>query len=221
VILLHAFPLDGSMWPPGLGEPVDYPGSGSLAGWMDELAGRLERPALVCGLSMGGYAAFELVRRHPGLVRGLVLADTKAEPDTQEQREARDENIEFLRREGPEALIARLAPGLFRQEPDEEALERTRAIVRRQPPARLVAMLEALRDRADSSDVVGRIAVPTLVVCGAEDALTPPAAMRALAASIRSARYVEVAGAGHLSAVEQPARFSEAVRAFAEELAGA
>jgi pimeloyl-ACP methyl ester carboxylesterase len=84
MILLHAYPLDGSMWEGMDGMPVDHPGSGSLADWADLAASAMREPQAVCGLSMGGYAAFELVRRHPHLVSRLMLADTRAEPDSEE-----------------------------------------------------------------------------------------------------------------------------------------
>ncbi|MDX6496372.1 MAG: hypothetical protein QOE17_2358, partial [Gaiellales bacterium] len=74
------------MWAGLDGLPIDYPGTGSLADWADLVASRIERPQAVCGISMGGYAAFELVRRHSGKVTRLVLADTRAEADSAEAR---------------------------------------------------------------------------------------------------------------------------------------
>jgi pimeloyl-ACP methyl ester carboxylesterase len=76
----------------------------------------------------------------------------------------------------------------------------------------VIAMLTALRDRADSRDLLAGIAVPTTVICGAQDAITPPAEARAMADEIPGARYIEIAGAGHLSVMEQPAAFAAALR---------
>jgi 3-oxoadipate enol-lactonase len=211
VILLHAFPLDGEMWGDLAGERVDYPGDGSLAGWADMVAARMAEPAAVCGLSMGGYAAFELVRRHPDKVARLVLADTRAAADTPDQRAARDAHIEAVREAGAEALWERVGGALFAPGADPSVVARGREIAHRQPPARLIGMLQALRDRADSTDLLGAIRVPVTVVCGALDAITPASEARALAAAIPGAGYVEIAGAGHLSAMEQPRAFTWAV----------
>ncbi len=210
MILLHAFPLDGRMWGELPGRRLDYPGRGSLADWADAVAAAMPEPDEVCGLSMGGYTAFELVRRHPGRVSRLVLADTRPEPDGAEQRAARDANIDAVRAGGAAALWARMGASLLRREPDPAAAERARGLAESQPPERLVAMLEALRDRADSSDVLEAIAVPVTVIVGAEDAVTPPPATRAWAGRIRGARVVEIAGAGHLTALEQPEAFAAA-----------
>jgi pimeloyl-ACP methyl ester carboxylesterase len=210
VILLHAFPLDGRMWDGLPGRRLDYPGRGSLADWADAIAAAMPEPDEVCGLSMGGYTAFELVRRHPGRVSRLVLADTRPQPDSDQQRGARDANIAAVREGGAAALWERMGASLLRAEPDPAAAARARALAEAQPPERLVAMLEALRDRADSSDVLEAIAVPVTVIVGAEDAVTPPAATRAWAARIRGARVVEIPGAGHLTALEQPEAFAAA-----------
>src|SRR5919201_2635899 len=127
-ILLHAFPLDGSMWSEIDGEPVDYPGQGSLAGWADLVAERIAGAALVCGLSMGGYAAFELARRHPAKLAGLLLADTRPGADGAEQRAARDANIELVRREGAAALWRKVGPSLLRPGAEPVVVEQARAI---------------------------------------------------------------------------------------------
>jgi pimeloyl-ACP methyl ester carboxylesterase len=165
---------------------------------------------------MGGYAAFELARRHPAKLAGLLLADTRPGADSAEQRAARDANIELVRREGAAALWRKARPSLLRPAAEADVVERARAICERQPPERLVAMLEALRDRADRSDVLAAIAVPTVVVCGSDDALTPPAESRAWAQRIGGARYVELSAAGHLSVLEQPAGFRAALALLAD-----
>jgi pimeloyl-ACP methyl ester carboxylesterase len=208
VILLHAFPLDGTMWAGVDGLPIDYPGTGSLADWADLVASRMERPQAVCGLSMGGYAAFELVRRHPGMIARLVLADTRAEADTADARQGRDAAVERVRREGVAAQFEATHPDLFRKSPDAAVVQRARSIACAQPPERVIAMLTALRDRGDSRDLLAGIDVPTTVICGSQDAITPPAGARAMADAIPRARYIEIADAGHLSVLEQPAAFA-------------
>jgi pimeloyl-ACP methyl ester carboxylesterase len=211
VILLHAFPLDGTMWAGIEGRPIDYPGSGSLAEWADLVASTIDRPAVVCGLSMGGYAAFELVRRHPGKVAGLVLADTRAEPDSPEARAGRDAAVERVRSEGVAAQFEATYAALFRGAPDAAVVERALSIAVAQPPGRVIEMLLALRDRGDSRDLLAGIGVPATVICGSQDAITPPAGARVMADAIPGARYIEIADAGHLSAMEQPAAFAAAM----------
>jgi 3-oxoadipate enol-lactonase len=211
MILLHAFPLDGRMWGELPGRPLDFPGAGSLAGWADAVAAAMPEPDAVCGLSMGGYAAFELVRRHPARVTRLVLADTRPGADTVEQRAAREANIAAVREGGAAALWERARGTLLRPDADPAVVERARAIAEDQPAARLVAMLRALRDRADCSDALDLIGVPVTVVVGAADAITPPAATRAWAARVPSARVVAIPAAGHLSVMEAPGAFAAAV----------
>jgi 3-oxoadipate enol-lactonase len=215
VILLHAFPLDGEMWDDLDGRRADFPGEGSLADWADEVAAAMTEPDVVCGISMGGYAAFELVRRHPGKVAGLVLADTRPGADTPEARVRRDEHIRLVERDGVGALWETLRPGLMAADADPAAVDRARSIALRQPPARVVSMLRALRDRRDNTDVVATIRVPVLVVCGERDVTTPPAHARELAAALPHGTYAEIPGAGHLSAVERPAEFAAAVAQLA------
>jgi 3-oxoadipate enol-lactonase len=211
VILLHAFPLDSRMWGDLAGRRLDFPGAGSLADWADAIAAAMPEPEAVCGLSMGGYTAFELIRRHPAKVSRLILADTKPEPDTAEQRAAREANIAAVRDGGAAVLWERMRGTLLRADADPAVVDRARALAEAQPPERLIAMLEALRDRADSSDVLPAIRVPVTVVVGAEDVITPPDATRAWAARIAGARVVEIPAAGHLSAMEAPAAFAAAV----------
>jgi 3-oxoadipate enol-lactonase len=215
MILLHAFPLDGSMWDGYAGTPVDHPGSGSLAEWADLVAQRIDGRDVVVGISMGGYAAFELARRHPERLSGLVLASTRPTADPPDMRAARDANIKVASREGSAALFERVAPTLFRPDPDPAVVERARAVCERQPPARLVAMLESLRDRADCSDALSGIDVPTVVVVGEHDAIRGPEPAPAWAARMPDARVVEIPAAGHLCALEQPRAFADACRLVA------
>jgi 3-oxoadipate enol-lactonase len=199
------------MWEGHAGEAVDHPGSGSLGEWADLVASRIDAPAVVCGISMGGYAALELVRRHPQAVAGLILAGTNALVSPQEQLPAREAALERVRGGGAEANFEAMAASLFRVDPDPSVVARARAIAVAQADDRVTGMLVSLRDRPDARDVLPQIAVPTLVVYGAQDAIAPPPLMQELAAQIPGARAVEIPEAGHLSAMEQPAAFAAAV----------
>lgn len=238
VLLVHGFPLDHAQWEQQLESlsgwrliAPDLRGAGtsdapadppySMARYADDLIAVLDaveaEHAVCCGFSMGGYVLFELWRRHSRRIRALILCDTRAEPDTPEGREGRDALAEVAERDGMDAVADRLLPKLVGEttRATKPALvDRIRHIILRAPVAGVVGALHAMRDRADSQDLLERITVPTLVVCGAEDALTPPATMRAMAERLRGSRYEEIAEAGHLSPLEQPDRVNRAMRAF-------
>jgi pimeloyl-ACP methyl ester carboxylesterase len=166
---------------------------------------------------MGGYVLFELMRRHPERVRALILCDTKAEADTPQGRQGRDELAALAEREGMAPVGERLLPKLLgrtTQARDQALVETVRAMVLRSPVTGVAGALRAMRDRPDSTALLGEIRVPTLVVGGAEDELTPPSVMQPMAQGIRGARYVEVPTAGHLCPLEQPDAVNEVVRDF-------
>jgi 3-oxoadipate enol-lactonase len=241
LLFVHGFPLDHTQWERqllgltgwraiapdlrGAGRS-DVPDQGySMARYADDLAAVLDavqaKEAVCCGFSMGGYVLFELWRRHPGRVRALILCDTRAEADTPVGKRGRDELSELTRREGMGPVVDRLLPKLVsettrRQQP--ALVEVVRSTMLQSPVPGVVGALHAMRDRADSSEVLGDIAVPTLVVCGAQDVITPPDVMRPLAARIAGAHYVEVPLAGHLSPLEQPEIVNGAFAGFLQGL---
>lgn len=238
VVLLHAFPLDSSMWEDQIAALADrfrvvapdLPGFGSSAVsaglTMDSIAdvvaelldhlGMNER-VVVGGVSMGGYAALGFARLYPQRVRALILADTKADPDDEPARANRDRKIRLAADHGPAAIVDEMMPKLLAPEtvatrPDVVRL--VRDIGTRQPLDGLLAGLRALRDRPDARPGLGHISFPTLVVVGEHDAATPPDKARELAAVIPNARLVTIPAAGHLSNLENPAAFTSAVRDF-------
>jgi len=183
----------------------------------DDLAALLDalevRRAALVGMSMGGYTALAFAARHAERLSALVLADTRAAADTPEVRTKREEALATIHGQGPTAYLdgslARLlsptaGPGLL-------ALVRARAEARADS---LVAGVEALRDRPDRTAELGDLACPTLVVCGAEDQVTPAAEMKRMSAAIREARYLELARAGHLAHLEAGEAFTTAVGSF-------
>jgi 3-oxoadipate enol-lactonase len=171
------------------------------------------------GISMGGYLAFELWRQAPEGIRGLVLADTKAGADTPEARQARDDTILLLGQEGFDPFWEALAPKLLGASASPDVVESARALASEQPVAGLITALETLRDRPDSHPTLPTIAVPTLVVVGEDDELTPPSDAGELEEQIRRARLVRIPGAGHLTPLERPDEFNEALLTFLQEVA--
>jgi pimeloyl-ACP methyl ester carboxylesterase len=146
--------------------------------------------AAVCGLPMGGYAAFALVRRHPERVRSLVLADTRAGADSASARATRAAQAEKVRREGAGAIADAVLPKLLgatthAQRP--ELVARVRRFIEANPPRGISDALAGLAARADSTPTLREIRVPTLVLVGDEDAITPPAEAEALQRGIAEA----------------------------------
>jgi pimeloyl-ACP methyl ester carboxylesterase len=230
LVLLHAFPFDRRLWarvtPLVRGREVIAPdlrgfggqppaGAFSIADLADDVVALLDARgldrAIVGGISMGGYVALAFAARHPTRLAGLLLADTKAGPDTPEARQARGEAIALVETSGVAALVDKQLPRLLAPGATPEVRAEARAIAVAQRPGTLTAALAALRDRPDRTLDLAAIAVPTLAIVGTEDSITPPAEARAMAAAIPGARLVEIAGAGHLAALEAPQAFAAAL----------
>jgi 3-oxoadipate enol-lactonase len=207
------------------GYPVvapDLPGDDPELGfdaWARRVLGLVDGPFVPIGCSMGGYLAFELWRQAPDRIAALVLADTRATPDSPEQRVARDDSIRVLGEDGREAFWDDLAPRMFAEGVSPRVVESARTIAFEQPLTGLVATQETIRDRADSRPTLPTIDVPLLVLVGEEDRLTPPADAEAMVAALPDARLTRIAGAGHLAPLEQPDAVGVEVRAFLEEVA--
>jgi pimeloyl-ACP methyl ester carboxylesterase len=235
VVLLHPFPLARDTWDgfgsalaarrrvialdaPGFGE-TPLAGPWSIADLADDLAALLTAlgvaRATVLGISLGGYAALAFADRHRDRLAGLVLADTRAAADSAETRAARAAAIALIRRDGPEAYLTASLPRPLAPDAPAAALAEVRARAETRA-ASLIAGLEALRDRPDRTAELPAIACPTLVVCGELDQVTPADEMRRMADAIAGARFVTIAGAGHLAHVEAPRAFARAVTAFLE-----
>ncbi|MGD9573517.1 MAG: alpha/beta fold hydrolase [Thermoleophilia bacterium] len=236
LVLLHPFPLDAGFWSavvPALAatRPVltpEFPGLGSapaedapsVDGFADAVAEVIAREtpdgrAAVCGLSLGGYVALALVARHPERVAALVLADTRAEADTPEGLRGRAEGAAQVRSGDLAGFLDGFAPKLVAPG-DHASLHAARAIADAQDPEAVARALEALGGRADRVAGLPSIAVPTLVIVGEKDVLTPPAHSELMAARIPGAELAVVPGSGHLTAIERPDEFAAAVAGFLE-----
>jgi pimeloyl-ACP methyl ester carboxylesterase/acyl-CoA thioesterase FadM len=240
VLFVHGFPLDRTMWRPvtalltgwrriapdlrGFGLS-DVPATFSMPDYADDLAALLDAlhlpQAVVCGLSMGGYVAFELLRRHPEKVRALILANTRAEADDQQAKQRRDEMIGLVQREGPGALAHLLVPQLLAPanlSAMPQVVESLRATITGNPAPGLIGALKAMRDRADYRALLEEIRVPTLVIGGREDRLVPPDSARRLAREVPGAQLTLIPDAGHLTPLEQPVATSRVIAEFLQAL---
>jgi pimeloyl-ACP methyl ester carboxylesterase len=238
VFLLHAFPLNGRMFEPQLEVlseerrvvAPDYPGFGRsprtpaqpdvryYAEAVRRLLDRLGIERVVLGgVSMGGYVAFGCLRLFPERVSGLILSNTRPEPDSEEMRENRKNMARRVAEEGVEVLIELQMERLLARdtlENDEAVVEKVRAMIFESSPNGVVAALGAMRDRPDSTLLLGSIEVPTLVISGEEDGISSPEVMGAMAEKIPNSRHVTLARAGHLSNLETPEGFNAALKEF-------
>jgi pimeloyl-ACP methyl ester carboxylesterase len=235
VVLVHGFPLDGAMWSgvaralssrfrvlkpdlPGRGENPAPP-DGTIDGYADLLQailGEIPPPAGLAGFSMGGYVSLALMKRGPAGVGALALVDTRAGADDEAGKAGREAAIAAVRSGGAAAIadgmIARLlAPGSAQ---NASLVERLRRIILRQKPETLESDLTAMRDRPDSTGLLARIAVPTIVLAGDQDVVSPPAEGQAMAAAIPGARFVSIPASGHLTPMERPGAVAAALSDF-------
>jgi pimeloyl-ACP methyl ester carboxylesterase len=242
ILFVHGYPLDRTLWAHPLAHlegwqriAPDLRGFGlsdapdlgySMATYADDLAALLDAlnvdDVVLCGLSMGGYVAFEFLRRYRERVRGLILMDTRAEADSTEGRRSRDQQIALAREQGAGAIadtmLGRLlSPDTARRQP--ETVERLRETMLGAPVSGIAGALAAMRDRPDSGPLLSSLeSVPTLVVVGEHDQITPPAAAEGLVAAIPNARLAVIPGAGHLPPLESPEVVTRIVAGFLRTL---
>ncbi len=237
LVLLHAFPLDGSMWDrervalADAASPViapSFPGFGrgelpkrqpSLDDYADAVVGamdaaKIERAA-IAGCSMGGYVAFALWRRHRARVAGLVLVDTRADADTPEAAGNRVRLAEMIRVHGVEALLVTPPKWLRDGSPRWPALK---DLIRAQDAEAVAQGSIAIGTRPDSTPDLATIDVPTAIIVGEGDAITPPALSRAMYEAIPHATLSVIPDAGHLSNLEAPEAFDRAMRTWLRRL---
>ncbi len=242
LLLIHGFPLDHTLWDPqkialadrvrvlapdlrGFGASGMPVGTLSLDTYAQDLHSLLDalnvRTAIVGGFSMGGYIAFAFYRKYPERVRALILADTRPQADSAEARKGRDENVILARTAGSGAIADKMLPKMLTPKTIAEfpdLANAARSLMARQPVDGVVAALVAMRDRPDSTSMLPRISVPTCIVVGAEDTLTPPEDAQAMQAAIPGSRLVTIPAAAHLSNFEQPDAFNQALEEFLSTL---
>ncbi|HTK96192.1 MAG TPA: alpha/beta fold hydrolase [Terriglobales bacterium] len=238
LVLLHPFPSNHKFWGPVLPELAqryrvltpDLRGSGgSSAGQgpatMAKHAADIERvcvasgvrKAAFIGVSIGGYILFEFWRRHADRVAALVLSDTRATPDTPEGRAARLKSIPEVEQHGPAAFVQNMSLKLLGETTRRNRPDVTRSaldILNESTVAGIAALQQGMAERPDSVPTLAAINVPTLVVVGEEDTLTPPSDAQQLHEGIAGSRLVRIPQAGHFAPFEQPEAFAKAVRAF-------
>ena len=239
LLLVHGFPLDHQMWQGqldglsahchviapdlrGFGRSsLPGPAGTSMEQMADDLAILLDRlgiavPVTLAGLSMGGYIAWQFWRRHRQRLAGLILCDTRAEADTEEVAANRLRVADEVLREGT-GVLASMLERLFSSQSlasRQAIVAATEQVIRSAPPQGVAAALRAMAARPDVRAWLSEIDIPTLVLCGEDDEITPVADMRRMAESISGSRFLVIPGCGHMAPLEDPAAVNQAIAAF-------
>jgi 3-oxoadipate enol-lactonase len=244
VVLLHGFPLSRAMWAEqlsGIGSTYrviapDLRGHGDSPApegvyTMDEMADdvielldflSISERFVLGGLSMGGYVALSLVMRYPDRVRGLMLFDTRAGADTPEAAQNREASARaILQADSAKAFVDGMIPKLFAPitlEQRPERVEPMRAVMEKNTPRGVAGALRGIAIRPDRRAGLSGIQVPTLVLVGEHDVITPPAEAKALAAAIANAQLEVIPDSGHMAPYENPSAANAVILRFLKSL---
>ena len=237
LLMLHAFPLDASQWDAqvaalsgryrclrpdfwGCGTSPAPPGQVTIDGYALDVLRELDRLGVdqfsACGVSMGGYMCFALLREARQRLRSLVLTNTRAAADNDTSRAARAVMADQVRAGGVEAIVEPMTERLLcsRCRDEVHIADPVRGRIRRCTSVGVVTALTAMSDRPDSTELLDGVHMPTLVVYGSADPVVSVEEARAMAAAIPGASVEEFGGSAHLTNLEQPARFSEVLGDF-------
>jgi pimeloyl-ACP methyl ester carboxylesterase len=239
-LFVHGYPLDSTMWidqlngladirrcialdlrgfgrsTPVTGEPLTMEQhAADVAAVLDLVS---EEQADIVGLSMGGYVALAFAEMYPGRLRSLALIDTRAGADSEEGKAGRDAAVARVLADGRSALAEGLEAGLLGPEPSPAARARLRTMIEGCAYETIVGALAGMRDRTDRTHVLDSIAVPSAVMVGEFDAVTPPAEAEQMADAIANAELIVIPRSGHLGPIENPPAVTAALRSFLSRL---
>jgi 3-oxoadipate enol-lactonase len=242
IVLLHGHPLNRTMWraqieflqtnyrviAPDLRGYGETSVSGDVS-TMKETAGDVAallhslglEKVILGGLSMGGYVTFEFYNQFPNRVRALILADTKPSADTEEARLKRFETAEKALKEGMSPIAAEMLPKALAPqnlETKPEIVSFVKEMMLSTKPEGASAGLRGMAERTDHTALLEKINVPTLIIVGAEDQMTPPAEAEKMHRLIKDSQLTTIPAAGHISPVEQPEAFNKALKQFLQNL---
>ena len=243
VVFIHGFPFDHTMWQPQMmALPQDYravsfdirghgasqvgDGQFSIEFFVDDLIALLDhlgiKQAVLCGLSMGGYIALRTVERHPERVKALVLCDTRSEADSNEAKVKRAGQVKSVKAKGvrqfAEGFVkAVFAPASFTENP--KAVHSIQRVIEKTSVIGLCGTLLAMAARTDTTAALEAINVPTMILVGEHDGLTPPSASQAMKERIKNAELHVIPQAAHMSNLENPEFFNDKLQAFLKNIA--
>jgi pimeloyl-ACP methyl ester carboxylesterase len=237
LVLIHGFPLDGRIFDEQIGAlskkfrviVPDLPGFGqsnsdkpfTIASLADDvhalLAAMDALPCALGGLSMGGYVSLSFAKKYPQDLSRLILIDTRAEGDSPEGKESRNKMIDLVQAKGATAVADQMLPKMFSEQTlkaNGEPVKKLRDIMEHCLPKTIEHALMAMRDREDYVSMLASIRVPTLIVVGEQDSITPPKMAQAMHEKIVGSKLVQIPGAGHVSTMERPQEVSETIEEF-------
>lgn len=238
VVLIHGYPFNRSLWTEqiealsssyrviapdlrGFGETDSSDGPATMNRMAEDVAQLMDHldipQAVIGGLSMGGYVALAFCKQFASRVRALILADTRAQADTEEAKQTRAQQAEKALSEGMAGIADAMLPKLLTPEtvskrPD--IVKRVRDMMLKTTPEGAAAALHGMAAREDQTSFLSQISSPTLILVGAEDAITPVADSEKMHASIAGSRLVVLENAGHVSNLERTPQFNEALLDF-------
>lgn len=238
IVFLHGFPYDHTMWKAqidelsekyfcvaydirGLGESSVSDGQYTMESFVDDLGIiinelKLEKPIL-CGLSMGGYIGLRAIERMQDKFSAVILCDTRSEADNNEGKLKRSAAIKRINTEGLSPFVKDFITNCFGESYKQSHRDEFGKQIARSStfdPVGVKGSLLAMLGRNDTTEYLGKIKIPTLIICGEFDALTPPAIMKPLAEKINGAEFVVIKNSGHMSPIENPKEVNEALKKF-------
>ena len=241
LLLIHGFPLDRTLWRTqiaglsqiyrviapdlrGFGQSSETDGK---AVTMDQYAADLKslldsvnvKQAVIGGISMGGYVALAFYAQYADRVKGLLLANTRAVPDTEEGKQSRLANAEKVAKDGPWFLVESMAPKMLGPAAKPEIGIAVRSMMARQRAAGVMSALRGMAIRPDRTALLRFATVPVLIVSGTADMIIPPSDSEAMQALIPDSRLVIIPDAGHLSNLDKADAFNHVVREFYKQVA--
>jgi 3-oxoadipate enol-lactonase len=242
VVLIHGYPFNRTLWNEqvaalsasyrviapdlrGFGESEASDGAATMNRLAQDVSLLLDHlgitRATISGLSMGGYVVLAFYKQFPSRVRALVLADTRAQADTEEAKQTRAQHAEKALTEGMAGIADIMLPKLLTPETVSkrpEVVKRVRDMMSKTKPEGAAAALRGMAEREDHTDLLPKISAPTLILAGAEDAITPVADSEKMHHAIAGSRLVVLENAGHVSNLERTEQFNQALLDFQKEI---
>lgn len=238
IIFVHGFPYDHTMWQAvidelsenyfcvtydirGLGESPAGNGQFTMESFVDDLELiiielKLDKPVL-CGLSMGGYISFRTLERIPDKFSAAILCDTRSEADNNEGKLKRAAGIKRINTEGLAPFVRDFVTTCFGNDFKKNNKDIFEMIIEKSSdfdPVGVKGCLLAMLSRTDTTANLGKINIPTLIICGEQDALTPPHLMKEIFHKIKKAEFVEIPNTGHMTPIEKPGEVASAIKNF-------
>jgi 3-oxoadipate enol-lactonase len=243
ILFVHGFPLSHSMWRSqlaafstdhrviapdlrGFGESDVTEGTVTMEQHADDLVALLDElnvdePVVLCGLSMGGYIAWQFLRKYPERLRALILCDTRAIADTPDGVENRKRLAKMVIENGSAAVAAAMLPNLFSpvtDKRDQSVIDELRQTIATTSPQGIAAASLGMAERPDVTSLLPTIKTPTLLVVGEDDGISTPEEMKTIADAMPKARLEVIPESGHMSPLENPAMVNQVILEFLQSL---